>query len=173
MKLWNCVLAQYLAKCQRKDAIMLCWEKAPAKAHEQDTGRNPHGLANCRRSSAQGEICVHVSSIPRLFGALGTAPRRRVENEKWAATVPSRRGRRVSSSRNSSSAAAAEAAALTVTAMTAAIRSELIRERIIMCLQRRRNGNVAMPAFPGQSKVDVGEKAIGSCVERATDSVVC
>jgi hypothetical protein len=49
----------------------------------------------------------HVSSVPRLLGALGTAPRRSVENEKWAATFPSGRGRTVSSSRNSSSVAAA------------------------------------------------------------------
>jgi len=59
----------------------------------------------------------------------------------------------VSSSRNSSPAAA-------FTAITAPIRSEQIRDRVILWLQRRK-GNVTMRAFPGQSKVDVREKLSG------------
>jgi hypothetical protein len=72
----------------------------------------------------------------------------------------------VSSSRNSSSAAAA------LPAITAAIRSEKMRERIILWLQRRRKGNMAMPAFPGRGKLDVREKAVGSCVERGAATPV-
>jgi hypothetical protein len=159
MEFRNGVLTQYLAKCQRKNAIMLCWEKAPTRHDE-------HKDAACPRSARPGEaplkyeICAQVSSVPRLLGALGTAPRRRVENEKWAATFPSGRGCSVSSSRNSSSSAAA------LTAITAPIRSEKMREGIIVWSERRRKGNMAMPAFPGRSKLDVREKAVGSCVER-------
>jgi len=43
--------------------------------------------------------------VPKLLGSLGTALRSNVENEKWAASLPSTRGRRVSSSRYSSAAA--------------------------------------------------------------------
>ncbi len=49
-------------------------------------------------------IHEHASSVPRLLGALGTALRSNVENEKWAESLPSTRGRRVSSSRYSSAA---------------------------------------------------------------------
>jgi hypothetical protein len=48
---------------------------------------------------------VHVSSVPKVLGDLGTAPWSSVENEKWAETLPSMSGRSVSSSRYSSSAA--------------------------------------------------------------------
>lgn len=99
--------------------------------------RRTSTVSQARKSSPQGEICVQVSSVPRLLGALGTAPRRRVENEKWAATFPSGRWCSVSSSRNSSAAAAA------LTAITAPIRSEKMRERISLWWQRRRRkGNM-------------------------------
>ena len=137
---------------------MLCWEKAPTR-HENAKTPYPHGQPG---QDPQSEIRVQVSSVPRLLGALGTAPRRRVENEKWAATFPSGRGRSVSSSRSSSSAAAA------LTAITAPIRSEEMSERIILWLQGIRKGNMAVPAFPGGRKLDVGEKVVGSCVERGT-----
>jgi hypothetical protein len=94
--------------------------KGTDKAHERENPVPPRSArrGEARRSSPQSEICVQVSSVPKLFGALGTAPRRRVENEKWAVTFPSGRGCSVSSSRNSSSATTA------LTAITAPIRSE-------------------------------------------------
>lgn len=49
---------------------------------------------------------VHASSVPKLLGSLGTASGSKVENEKWAESLPSTRGRNVSSSRYSSAAAA-------------------------------------------------------------------
>jgi hypothetical protein len=127
--------------------------------------RRTSTVSQARRSTPQSEICVQVSSVPRLLGALGTAPWRRVENEKWAATFPSGRGCSVSSSRSSSSAAAA------LTAITAPIRSENMRERIILWLQRRRRGNMAMPAFPGLGELDVREKAVaGHVLSGGTDA---
>ena len=48
---------------------------------------------------------VHASSVPKLLGSLGTASGSKVENEKWAESLPSTRGRSVSSSRYSSAAA--------------------------------------------------------------------
>ena len=103
-------------------------------------------VSQAKRSSPQKlRYGIQVSSVPRLLGALGTAPRRRVENEKWAETFPSGRGCSVSSSRNSSSAATA------LPAITAPIRSEKMRECIILWLERRRKGNMAMPAFPGRT----------------------
>ena len=142
VEFWNGVLAQDLAECQRKDAVVLCWEKAPTRHEHEHT--HPHGQPGERSRQVRcGRWCVHVSSVPRLLGALGTAPRRRVENEKWAATLPSGRGRRVSSSRNSSSAAFA-------TIMAPIRNNKQIGDRIILCMQRR-IGAVALPAFPGQS----------------------
>ena len=44
--------------------------------------------------------------MPKLLGSLGTAPGSTVENEKWAESLPSTRGRSVSFSRYSSEAAA-------------------------------------------------------------------
>jgi hypothetical protein len=88
-----------------------CYSAVLGRGHPQ--GRRIQERTRRTRTVSQekvtsSEMCrvgVHVSSIPRLLGALGTALRRSVENEKWAATFPSGRGRRVSSSRNSSSAA--------------------------------------------------------------------
>lgn len=79
MELWNCVLTQYLAEYQGKDAIMLCWEKAPTRHERENTVPT---VSQAMRRSRQSETRAQVSSVPRLFGALGTAPRRRVENEK-------------------------------------------------------------------------------------------
>jgi len=123
--------------------------KGTDKAGHESKDAVPPQSARPGEAPLKNEICVQVSSVPRLLGALGTAPRRRVENEKWAATFPSERGCSVSSSRNSSSSAAA------LTAVMAPIRSEKMRERIILWLQGRRKGNMAMPAFPGRSKLDV------------------
>lgn len=52
MELRNGVLAQYLAECQRKDAIVLCWEEGTHKAGEY---KNEHGAParSARRRSPQ------------------------------------------------------------------------------------------------------------------------
>lgn len=81
---------------------------------------------------------AHISSVPRLLGALGTAPRSNVENEKWAATLPSMRGRSVSSSRYSSAAFTAKPLR----------RNKQMRDHFIL---RADEEIEAMPAFPAQS----------------------
>ena len=37
VEFWNGVLAQDLAECQRKDAVVLCWEKAPTRHEHEHT----------------------------------------------------------------------------------------------------------------------------------------